>query len=257
MNSYQILGVAETATPDEIKAAYRKMAMKHHPDQHNGSDEAKLKFQEVQNAYDELRSDGKRKQYNTQNPFEGMGGVHDMFDQMFRQHFHQQPTNHDYHAFSEITLLRAFEGCKVEFHLPTGKSVQVDVPKGVHDGQTIVFHGAGGIDNPNLPPGNLNIVIRIKPNSTFGRQGDDIVSKVDVDLLDAILGCSKEIKSLLGETIKIDIPPNSKPQSTIRVPGQGMPIQNSDARGDMLIYLMVEFKEFSEEERSVLATLRT
>jgi DnaJ-class molecular chaperone len=258
MNPRAVLGVAQDATPEQIKSAYRKLAMQHHPDQHGGSETATQKFQEIQAAYDMLRDDKpqSRQQQQQRDPFQGMHNpqdIHDMFAEMFRR---QQQMNATYHAFSEITLQQAFEGCRVSFNLPNGANYDVDIPKGVNDNQSMIVQGAGGKENAQQPPGNLQVTIRVRPDPVFGRQGINLLCKVDVDILDAILGCDKEIKTFTGEKITIVVPPNSAPNTVITVKGEGMTILNSPNRGDLLVHLMVAFREFTPAQREILKQLK-
>lgn len=265
MNPYEVLGVANNATPEEIKAAYRKLAMKHHPDQHGGSEEATAKFQEIQAAYDMLRADKPKReqQHQHRQPPPGWtfhfggGDPSSMFEEMIRRH--QEAAMHAemiYQAYTEITLEEAFSGCEREFNLPNGQTITVAIPAGIEHGQYITLKDAITEDK-DTKKGTLRIVVRVHTHPTFERYGSLLTSKAEVGILDAILGCEKEITTITGQTIRIKLPPNTKPGTVITVPGEGMPVPNQDgARGDLQVLIFVNFREFSEEERKILEQLR-
>lgn len=260
MDPHAVLGVARSATPEEIKSAYRKLAKEHHPDRHGGSEDAKARFQEIQNAYDALRADKPRPQAEQQQRDFHSTNAHDMFEEMMRRHFHGAGFSHEsrhtvMHAYLEVTLEQAFTGCQSDFRLPHGmgvETVKVDIPAGVQHNEALVHQ-----INENGVNVTLQIVIRMRQHQNFARQGDDLLCRLDVEFLDAILGCRTTATTLTGEEIEVEVPPNSGPHTVIRVAGHGMPVRgNPSQRGDLHVHLGVLFREFTEEERAVLAQLR-
>ncbi len=256
MNAYNVLGIKPGASADDIKGAYRKLAKEHHPDRHGGSDEAKKKFQEIQSAYDMLRND-KSKSQGEAHPYAGAGTVdlHAMFEQMFRQHqFHQSQMHATYHAFAEITLRQAFDGCQVSFNLPNGKTFVLDIPKGVAEGQMFTIQGVA--DDNGKAVGTLQVVVRIQPSPDYARRGLDLMCKVEVDLIDSLVGCTKEVTNIDGEKISVTIPPNSTPQSSVTITGKGMPVPGTENRGNLQVFLNIEFRHFDEKEIKILKRLQ-
>lgn len=266
MNPYEVLGVATSATPAEVKTAYRKMAKQHHPDQHGGSEDAKRKFQEIQAAYDMLRDDKPQQQRQQHNQHQqsnsgwsfhfGGGDPSQMFEEMMRQHHEaMRRATPMYQAYIEITLEEALTGVQRDFTLPNMETIKIDVPAGIDHGQAFVLADAVPAHD-GMQAGSLQIVIRLHRHTTFGRQGSDLITKVEIDILDAILGCEKEITTLSGEKVRIKLAPNTKPDTVVRISQHGMPVMHSSTRGDLHAHVMVVFREFTEEQRKVLEQLR-
>ena len=229
---YNILGVSENASQEEIKKSYKKLANKHHPDK--GGDEAK--FKEISVAYDTLGDESKRHEYDLQrrfggssrssthhyqnsyeNPFEDIFGSQfgsqfgfDPFSGMFGRRT-QQRRNRDLNLNCTISLVDSFTGKKLEakFSLPSGKSqsVVIDIPPGVENGDTINYHGLGDDSIDGLTRGDLHVTIYVSSDPIFERRGDDIFTTVEINPIEAMIGCKKEIKSITGATMKLDIRP--------------------------------------------------
>ena len=248
MNPHAVLGVANDATPDQIKAAYRKLAMKHHPDRNGGSDDAAKKFQEIQSAYDMLRSDKPKAPQQEEMNFHH-AHMHDIFDHFFTR---APQVNPSLQAVCDITLEQAFSGCAVTFSV-NGKSVVVDIPAGANHGHVIRIAEGAGKPNPNLPAGDLHVVIRLKPHDRFQRHGMTLLSVARVELLDLLIGKEIEIRTITGEPKKVTIPENSNPTTVLTVAGEGMPAMNSSSRGDLMIHFEVDYPPFSKRN---LASLR-
>lgn len=259
MNPHSVLGVAADASPSDIKSAYRKLAMEHHPDRNGGSEESARKFQEIQDAYDMLRTDKKpqarsdtfhesnyTRRYHT-------GTMDEMFEQFFRR---QQMGNPSMQATCDITLEQAFAGCSMTFTLPTGQQATVDIPAGVDHGQVIRVPEGAGAPNPDFPPGDLNIVVRLRPHQTFHRQGMTLLTRVPVNVLDIICGCEKEVVTITGERVKFTIPENSTPESTIVVPDHGMNRVGGNERGSLIVHLQAVYPEFDAKQLRALKRLQ-
>jgi curved DNA-binding protein len=219
---YQTLGVSETASPDEIKKAYRSLANKHHPDK--GGDQAK--FKDISVAYDTLGDPNKKAEYDQQRQFGGghqfhfntSNGGFDPFAHMFGGaspfgdifgHPRGMRRNRDLNIQCQITLLDSFQGKQLEakYQMPSGKmqTVAIDIPAGVNHGDNIRYQGLGDDSVPGAPRGNLNITVIVMPDPNFTRQGDDLYTTIFVNPIEAMIGCQKQVRLITGETQMIDI----------------------------------------------------
>jgi curved DNA-binding protein len=239
-NPYTVLGVPPGSSPEEIKAAFRKLAMEHHPDRHGGSDESKARFQEINAAYEELTKP------KAEQPESGFPpGFDEQFARQFAQHFGAhpffRPRNPDVTVVADLTIRQAFEGCEVEVlidSLPGKPTYQVQIPRSVENGQRVVIHGAGAQVHANLPPGDLYIIVRVDLGA-YGRQGQHLFRTVEVDALEAILGTSVTVETIEGKTISVTIPAGTQFGDRLRIPAHGMYFPNADVRGDFFVNVIV------------------
>jgi DnaJ-class molecular chaperone len=252
MDYYNTLGINKTASQDEIRKAYKKMSMKHHPDR--GGDENT--FKQVNQAYQTL-SDPERKQmydqYGTDdpqkmggNPFGGNpfgfhgGGFEDMFSTMFGQGFRNQVRrNRDIQIVADITLEDALNGKNVPLNYRTSsghtETVTVDIPTGIQAGQTVRYRGLGDDAIRNAPRGDLLVKIRIKRHPVWERNGNDLYGAIPVSVFDLMLGTVLEIKMLDGKKINLTIPPGTKSNAKLSVPGHGMYDRSKTRRGKAIV----------------------
>lgn len=252
MNPHSVLGVASGATPEEIKSAYRKLAMTHHPDRNGGTDEAARKFQEIQSAYDMLRQDKPKNQGNPQPNMHANMHMHDVFDHFFNR---QRSGNPTLQAHCQISLEQAFSGCTVSFNI-NGRTVAVDLPAGIDSGQMVTVSGAAGQPDPNYPAGDLHVGVIMQPHARFQRHGMTLLTRVKIGLLDLITGCEMTVQSLTGETLKLTVPENSAPTSVLTIKGQGMPVVNSPQRGDLAVAFEVEYPSFTPQQLKTLRKMK-
>lgn len=215
-NYYEILGVEQNADSDVIRKAYKKLANKHHPDKSSGDSD---KFKEISSAYDVLSDTQKRAEYDMSlnghhnfggHPFNRSGNLTGWQEYGDIFGFRQQ-RNQDIQLRCEISLKDSLLGKSVsaDYTLPSGntKSVSLDIPAGVHDGMIVAFPGMGDDSIADLPPGMLNVRIIVKPHDSFIRNGDDLYTTVRIDAFEAMTGCSKTVKNLLGDETTITIRP--------------------------------------------------
>ncbi len=243
MDHYKTLGVSKTATPDEIKKAYRKLASQHHPDK--GGDKAK--FQDIQAAYDTLSNPDKRQQYDNPMPqgFHHQGGMPQGFEHIFGQMFgggnpfnpfgqqRQQPQQQVFRTTINISLEQAFNGGEqlLKLQTPTNvHAVTIQIPKGIQNGNQM------RIDNV-LDGASLVVDFRIEPHLKYDRQGNDLVCNHSISVLDLIIGTSFEFTTLSGKTLEVTVKPRTQPYIQLKLASQGMPIYNTNGYGDQIILL--------------------
>jgi DnaJ-class molecular chaperone len=235
---YATLGVSKTATPDEIKRAFRKLASQHHPDK--GGDTAK--FQSIQAAYDTLGDTVKRAEYDNPRPqFSGFPGgaqfnMNDIFGQMFGQGFGQQRRQQP--QFVRMTLwIRLHDVAQggtrpVAVGTPQGQStIEVEIPLGINDGDNVQYQG--------LAPGGGDLVIqfRVHPDNTWQRNGLDLVTDVTADIWSMILGSDITVQTLTGSKLTTVMPSGTQPRTLIRLRGHGLRDRSGNT-GDLMIRVM-------------------
>lgn len=216
---YQILGVPRNASDDDIKKAFRRQAMQHHPDR--GGDQNR--FQEINEAYAVLSDPQRRAEYDNprsrvhMGPMPGGFNMDEIFN-MFGVNMRQRQSS------ARISLWIALEdvargGPKV-IALQVGNSVsnvEIQIPQGVNDGDTIRY--------PGISPDGHDLVItyRVKPDARWQRDGRNITTERQIDIWDMILGCDISITDLLGSNLILTVPPRTQPGSTLRLRGRGLP----------------------------------
>lgn len=277
MDYYSTLGLQRGASQEEIKKAYRNMAMKHHPDR--GGDEKT--FKEISQAYDVL-TDPQKKQMvdmgmDPLNPHQqhhhggqqfhfNTGNFEDIFSQFgFNPFggFQQQPRrkNSSIQVAVEITLLDVLHGksMEAEIGMPNGqrKLVTINIPAGVHHGQQIKYGGMGDSSMPHIPPGDLLVNIKIKPDDIFQRDGNNLICEWKMPVWDAILGNSINIKTIDGRTINVTIPPGTQPDTVFSCSGEGLPDVHSKIKGKLLVKIKIGIpKNLTDEQRDLILKIK-
>ena len=275
MDHYSTLGVEKSASPEEIKAAFKKLAMKHHPDR--GGDSGK--FQEINEAYTILSDPQQKMMYdyggnrqhhfNTQtgNPF-GQGFSFSFGGNGFEQQFHQSPfgqdphfdemlknfgfgfaqqpqRNRDLNMRCQISLKDAYQGknVKIDYRLPNGegKTVNVDVPPGIEHGQAIRVGGAGDHSNKSIPPGDLTIVIEITPVNKFKREDLNLITETEISIFEAMTGCRKTIKNIDDTDVELVIHPGTRHGQKYNCQRLGFPnLKFTNVKGDLHVIVNVK-----------------
>jgi curved DNA-binding protein len=255
MDHYTTLGVSKTDSDDDIKKAYRKLAMTHHPDR--GGDNAK--FQDIQAAYDTLSDPEKRAAYDNPPPNVHFGRgrnpnftddmMRDMFGGLFGQHgmhfnFGQgqqraPQRNKDMQIEVEVPLVETLMEQKKTLSIltTTGTRVPLEItlPRGIPHGATIKYSGFGDDAISTLPKGDLFVHIKIMVPAGWSVHEPHIMITVPVTCFEAILGCEKEITTIEGNTLKVQIPAGLQINTKLAVRGQGLYIHGRDARGDIIV----------------------
>lgn len=270
MDHYETLGVSETASPDDIKKAYRKLATKHHPDK--GGDTAT--FQSISRAYDTLSDPQKRAQYDAQKQGIGMGqefdpfaqaaamgqqwqdvssmfGHGNPFEQIFRGAQRQRARNKDLNIRCNVTFKQSYTGSELEatFNLPSGRrqNIIIKVPPGVQSGQVIRYGGMGDDSYSNLPRGDLNVTIMVEASQEYDRRNNDLIAFVTINILEAMTGCTKIIEAPDGKKIRFNLNPGVNPGSEYVSKGFGFSgIQGG--KGDLVIYTRIEIPAVTDQE---------
>ena len=248
MDHYSTLGVSRTASPEEIKKAYRKLAMQHHPDQ--GGDINK--FHAINEAYETLGDTNKKHLYDNhspQNPFGQNGGFsytsngfdfNDLFRHAFGQRgpnpFENSPfrqTQQLYRTRLEVSLLDSYRGEEkvLQVGTPTGTSaIKIKVPPGTNSGDQVRYDGV--IDGAHLV-----IEFIVSPDLKFDRRGNDLYFNLPISILDLIIGTTIDFRTINGNVLSVKIPPRTQPSMQIKLAGEGMPISNSGNYGDQILLL--------------------
>ena len=237
-NYYDVLGVQKTATADEIKRAYRRLASQHHPDK--GGDTAK--FQEIEAAYRTLSDPDKRSQYDNPQQFFGQNGngswqqagAHfnfgDIFE-MFGTRFTDQHRPSSARLQLWITLHDAVTGGRRLVAIGTRQgtqNVEIDIPAGIDDGNAVRY--------PKLAPGgqDLVVVFRVQPDPVWIRQDNNLYREIPVSFWDLILGAEVTIKTITGNELILKIPARTQPGTVLRMRGYGIK-STAGVVGDLMI----------------------
>jgi curved DNA-binding protein len=274
---YDTLGVAKTATADEIRKAYRKLARTHHPDVNPGNAAAETKFKSVSAAYDVLSDDKKRKAYDEF----GEASLQSGFDpdkareyarwQNTRQQRSSQfrdeqgPIDFDFadffggraprgpmrggdlHASVDIDLRQAVEGTELTADLPGHGTVRVRIPRGADTGSTLRVPGKGSPGRNGGPPGDLVIETIVRPHPFIRRDGLDLYLTLPVTLAEAYNGASVDVPTFEGP-VSLKIPPRTQQHGKLRLRGKG--ITRKDERGDLIVELDVRIPDRADPNLS-------
>jgi len=276
---YSILGVTKNASSDEIKKAYRKLALKYHPDRNKGDKVSEDKFKEVTKAY-EVLSDTQKKQTYDQfgeaafeqgaggggNPFAGgfggqqgpftytyssnaggfdFGGFSDPFD-IFEQFFgggnpfSGQSQRRQAYSLT-ISFMDAVKGATKKVTM-SGKTQTIKIPAGVDTGSRIRF-------------GDADVVIEVEPHKKFKREGYNIITDEELSFSDAALGNELDVETVQG-AVKIKIPSGTQPDTLIRLRGKGVKSVNSSAHGDHYVRIKIVIpKNLTSRQKELLREL--
>ena len=250
MDYYSILGVPKTASQDEIKKSFRKLAMQYHPDK--GGDETK--FKQINEAYSVLGDPAKRAEYDSPQQFKFRAGdfgndpFADMMSQMFGGRVRK---NQDITIAAKITLLDSMIGKRLiaAYRLRSGReeTVNIDIPPGARHGDTIRFTGLGDDIMPGQR-GNLFVKLQILPHPTWRREDDDLYGKQQVNALDLILGCSIIVNTVEDRQLELKIPKGTRNGTVFSINDYGAPNVHTGRRGKIYLTVEAEIPKLDDEE---------
>jgi curved DNA-binding protein len=288
---YETLGVSRDASAEDIRRAYRQLARKHHPDI-NKEPGAEDRFKEISEAYEVLRDEDKRARYDRLGAnwragedvsgatgFEqgfrsgdgfgdvrvefGGGEFSDFFEGLFSrgggargpagfQQFTMRGGDHE--AVLELSLEEAAAGGKRRIKLEDRRDYEIDVPRGVRDGQRIRLAGQGGAGAGGGPAGDLYLRVRLRPHPRFRVKGRDLYVDLAVSPWEAALGAEVPVPTLEGSA-RAKVPAGSSTGRRLRLRGQGMPAGDGTA-GDLYAVIAVHVpKRLSRDERKLFEQL--
>jgi DnaJ-class molecular chaperone len=268
---YLILGVSKSATADEIKSAYRKLAKKYHPDVNQGKKDIESKFKEITSAYDLLSDKDKRARFdrgeiNAQGQEQGFGsgnyqqhtrrrpsagggdpfsqfsdmdGMEDIFAQFMGggRRKQQQQRGADVTYSLAVPFVEASRGGKQRVTLSSGKTIDITIPPATEEGHKLRLRGQGQEGAGGT--GDAIIEIHIEPHAWFTRKDNDILLEAPISLPEAVLGATITVPTLSG-SVAVKVPKGANTGTTLRLKGKGIPTATG---GDMLVKLKIMLPE--------------
>jgi len=240
---WEILEIPQSATPEEIKAAYRKLAKDNHPDVGGDHD----KFLEIKQAYETLTAPQQSNNHNSQfNPFEqffkNMGGG-----------FHQQFRNINHEVQINISIAESINGCSRSAQT-FDKTIDLTIPPGCQNGDVIKY--ANIINSgKDMSPGNLFVHIIIQPPTDFVWKGVDLLCERTISIWDAMLGTVLTIKDPLGINVNVTVPESTQPNTILRIPQCGGYSRANKSRSDLLINITVSIPKLTQDQKFKIINL--
>ena len=283
-NPYQILGVESTASQAAIKKAYRKLAKDLHPDLNPGDKVVSERFKEISAAYNLLGDADKRRRFDQgeidaqgnermgspfryrhahagagqQSPFGsgggGFAGAEDLFSNIFSGLRRNRGAGYGIDAKGadrsytvDVSFLDAARGAKRRLTLADGRTLDVNIPSGIAEGQTIRLRAQGEPGLGEGPAGDALLKVRIVPHPVFSRIHDADHVEVPVTLPEAVLGAKIEVPTIDGP-VSMTVPKGSNSGTILRLKGRGVALGDSKRRGDQLVKLVVKLPDTPDAE---------
>lgn len=272
---YKILGVKKSAGADEVKAAYRKLAKKLHPDLNPGDAGVERQFKEVAQAYDILGNAEKRRRFDrgeinasgqetaaaagagsgyyrtyaggdegkryTRFDFGQGFDAQDIFSDLFGQRG-AALRGEDIAYSIKVDFLEAALGAKKRVRLADGKTLDITLKPGTEDGQTLRLKGQGRPGHGKAPAGDALIKVEVNPHRFLARRGRDIHLELPVTLKEAVLGASVQVPTIHGK-VAMKIPAGANSGQTLRLKAKGLPAADGKPAGDQYVKLTVVLPE--------------
>lgn len=285
---YKVLGIEKSATPKDIKNAYRKLARKYHPDLNTNSKDAKTKFQEINEANDVLSDPVKRKKFDQygkdwqhaeefenanrqQQQSSSRGGrysqnqTEDDYSSFFESMFGKSAGSdwnrqvkykgEDYNTELQLNLIDAFKTHQ-QILTVNSKKIRITIPSGIKNGQIIKLSGQGGQGANGGPKGDLYIRFAIANHPKFKRIDDNLHTSVDLDLYIAILGGEIIMDTLIGK-VKLKVQPETQNLSIVKLTSKGFPIYKKEGKfGNLYVTYTIKIPtNLSEKQKALFLEL--
>jgi len=285
---YDVLGVDRTASEYAIRAAYRALAKKHHPDLNPGDATAEAQFKDVQSAYDILGDADKRAKFDRgeidasgqeRPPRQYYRDFADGGDRGARHYtFRQGGAPEDFEDLGDffanvfgdraqpggpipggtvryqmdVGFLEAVNGAKKRVTMPDGKVLDISIPLGAVDGQVLRLRGKGQPGVHGGPPGDALITISVAPHRLFRREGKDLYLDLPITLGEAVQGAKVDVPTPTG-SVTLTIPPGSNTGQKLRLRGKGIPDRRGDGAGDLYATLQVMLPNTVDKDLAAFA----
>lgn len=283
---YEALGVARTASQDEIRRAYKKIAKTSHPDLNPGDPDAAARFKAAAAAHDLLKDAEKRRRfdageidasgqerperrfyreyaegpeatYHTNRGYQDFGEFSDVFADLFGRRAQaggagfgrggegMQMRGQDAHYTLDVGFLEAALGTTKRLTLPTGDMLDVKIPEGLADGQTIRLRGKGAPGFNGGPAGDALVTVTVGEHPFFRREGNDILVELPIGIDEAALGARVEVPTI-GGRVALTIPKGASTGRVLRVRGKG--VKRGKDQGDQLVTLKLVMPPTVDDE---------
>lgn len=275
---YATLGVSRDASQEDIKRAYRRLAKELHPDLNPDKPDVAERFKKVTAAYDILSDPEKRARYDrgeidatgqerpqyryyrdfaedpgatrfyTREGFAGADELHDFFESLFGgRGFRMRARGADVSYTLPISFMEAAKGARKRVTVGDGRTIDLTIPPGVHDRQTLRLRGQGMPGFDGGPPGDAYVELHIQPHPFFRRKDHNIHLDLPITLAEAVLGGKVEVPTIDGP-VTMTVPKGSNTGTVLRLRGRGIVDQRSGQRGDQYVHLQVVLPKTPDPE---------
>jgi len=292
---YNVLGVARTASEEEIRKAYRALAKKYHPDLNPGDSTAEERFKQASTAFDILGDKEKRAKYDRgeigpdgsesrgyqeyagaqrrsggagagggagggSRPFTDFQDFGDIFSEFFNREQQHKAETYEHAGPGSgagaggfgmrggniryqmtVDFIDAARGAKKRVTLPNANTIEVNIPPGLRDGQSLRLRGKGEPGIGNAPAGDAYITVEVRPHPFFTREGNDIYLDLPITLNEALSGAQVSVPTITGP-VSLKIPAGANNGNTLRMKGKGI------AGGNQFVRLRIALPDSADRE---------
>jgi len=274
---YEVLGVKKGASVEELKKAYRKLAVKYHPDKNPGDKQAEERFKEINEAYavlsdpkkkaqfDQFGSSNFHQRYSQEDIFRGFNvddmfkdqgfGTDDIFSRIFGDAMRRQrgggagrnmaAKGEDYNMEIQVTFRDSYDGAEKRIAFMRDgvrEELSVKIPAGIESGAKLRVAGRGGAGRMGGPAGDIYLTVNVGPDPVFQREGNDIVLNHEIRFSEAALGGSIDVPTMDG-TKRIKIPAGIQTGTKVRLKGLGFAQVGKKEKGDLYVRIGVKVPE--------------